>query len=128
MAQGIFYVNISILAIIVTGDWGNAKQSVEVLKADGTSWCTLPDLPERRQGHTQSGLIACGGFKTLENCVRFSNGHWNISHENLFYQIDHCAWSSSKHGTRILGGSYNAELLADDGTTPDSFPLKYYTM
>ena len=123
-------VGSSFLAIIVTGgerSFDGTIRSVEVLKSDGTAWCTLPDLPgyRGRQWHTQSGLLTCGGFMTDDNCVRFSDGHWNKSYEG-FDESNHCAWSS-KHGTRLIGG-YSTVLLGDDGETQDSFSLRYYTM
>ena len=34
--------------IIVTGGYGNDMKSVEALKEDGTSLCTLADLPDNR--------------------------------------------------------------------------------
>ena len=107
-----------------------ATQSVEVLKLDGRAWCTLPDLPHTTYLHTQSGLISCGGwtsdFEPVDNCVKFSEGHWNKSHDDLDVSND-CAWSSSQHGTRIFGG-YTVELLADNGETPEvDFGLEYYT-
>ena len=45
-------------AIIVTGGIPSksAGTSVELLHSDGTPWCSLPDLPEIRYGHTQTGL------------------------------------------------------------------------
>ena len=108
---------------------GGYSKTVEVLKIDGTAWCTLPDLPQDRGQHTQSGLITCGGSGPLQadNCVRFSGGHWKISHNDLRMQFDHCAWSSFTHGTRLIGG-FKAEFLADDGRTPDSFSLANYTL
>ena len=112
------------------GSYYGGGTVVEVLKMDGAAWCTLPELPKGRVQHTQSGLLACGGYAYTddqgETCVKFSNGHWNISHQDLDDQYDHSAWSSSKHGTRLISG-FQAELLADNGLTPDSFRLQYYT-
>ena len=34
--------------------------SAELLWPDGSSVCSLPDLPHEREDHTQSGLMACG--------------------------------------------------------------------
>ena len=54
-------INIIISAIIETGGIGSdgdlmavSPTSAEVILPDGRS-CTLPDLPQRRFGHTQSG-------------------------------------------------------------------------
>ena len=39
----------SFSAIIVTGQWKN-----ELLYANGTKFCELPDFPELRAGHSQA--------------------------------------------------------------------------
>ena len=77
-------------AIIVTGstciEWTCNGQSVEVLKDDGTSLCTLPDLPDERTYHTQSGLVICGGYRTMTSCYKFSSGVWTESHSLLHHR------------------------------------------
>ena len=50
------------LAILVTGDGGENKRSVEALWSNGSSLCSLPDLPDDHYVHTQSGLVTCGGY------------------------------------------------------------------
>ena len=40
---------------------GPALTKTEVLHSDGTPWCSLPDLPEGRMFHSQTGPEACGG-------------------------------------------------------------------
>ena len=61
-------------AIIVTGGYG-AETSVELLLDDGSPWCRLPNLPGPMQGHTQSGLVACGGGGgSGTSCVTFTGG------------------------------------------------------
>ena len=47
-------------AILVTGGYpepagGDSAVSAEVLRADGTAWCSLPPLPYRTIVHSQSG-------------------------------------------------------------------------
>ena len=52
--------------IIVSGGssrWGDTAR-VEVLSAGGAALCSLPDLPQPRQLHSQTGLTACGGTST----------------------------------------------------------------
>ena len=36
----------------------------ELLHPNGTHYCELPNLPEIRVQHTQSGLLTCGGYNT----------------------------------------------------------------
>ena len=60
----------------------SAGISVELLHSDGTPWCSLPDLPETRYGHTQTGLEACGGGSSSSpqtTCVRLSGDSWSQS-------------------------------------------------
>ena len=87
------------LAIIVTGGMSyTSRKSVDILKEDGTHFCSLPDLPESRYSHTQSGLVTCGGFESmqLKSCLTFSNGVWEETHSNSLIQgrYDHSAWTN----------------------------------
>ena len=121
---------ISVTAIIVSG--GNyAEKSVEVLHGDGTPWCSLPDLPEVRSHHTQTGLLTCGGsHKTGTSCVKFSGGKWKPSHKLKKERQYHTSWASPA-GTVLMGGSVSwktTELLDDTtGVSVMHFPLKYDT-
>ena len=122
---------LGIAAIIVTGGTHGSK-SAELLHGNGSYWCSLPDLPEVRYGHTQTGLEACGSFRaatTKTTCVRLSGGSWSPSHQLVEKRRNHCSWSSPS-GILMMGGSDSiktTELL--DDTTGDSlmsFPLKKY--
>ena len=105
------------------------EKSVELLHNDGTPWCSLPDLPDGRWYHTQTGLLACGGEDTKLSCTKFSGGKWKPSNK-LKERYSHSSWASPA-GTVLMGGhpSYETtELL--DATTGNSvmhFPLKNYT-
>ena len=120
--------SLSGVAILVTG--GNAGTSAEVLLEDGTPWCSLPGLPEDRHGHTQSGLVTCGGLYTLSSCVTFTDGGWSWSHNLTHERYEHSSWTSPVHGTILIGGDvlgYTTEMLTDTGVAQQSFPLKYRT-
>ena len=107
---------------------------MELLHGDGTPWCRLPELPQDRAYHTQTGLEACGGYTsaTRTTCVRFSGGSWSPSHNLQQERKRHSSWASPA-GTVLMGGDYSyseqtTELL--DVDTEDSvmhFPLKYDT-
>ena len=58
--------NYLVPAIIVTG--GSVGTSVEALRSDGSSWCSLPTLPDVRSEHTQADgvLVLADTFYTLE--------------------------------------------------------------
>ena len=124
------------LGIIITGGSGDYYHgtgvSVEVLRANGSSWCSLPDMPQDRQEHTQSGLVACGGFdhSSRASCVTFANGSWSQSHHLQEERADHTSWVSPS-GLVLMGGqfsSYNTELLSDiTGDSAEHFPLRYET-
>ena len=127
-------------AIIVTGgdsaefdsDIGGwvGGTSVELLHEDGTPWCSIPDLPQMRQAHSQTGLEACGGHRALTTCVRFSGGSWTLSHNLQRRRESHTSWVSPGGGTVLLGGTFNStnttELLADNSIdSSNHFTLKY---
>ena len=120
---------ISVPAIIVSGGDGDAERSVEVLHSDGTPWCSLPDLPDQRFQHTQTGLEACGGLYTETSCIKFSGGKWKPSHK-LKERYSHSSWASPA-GTVLMGGdpSYETTELLDatTGVSVMHFPLKYMT-
>ena len=129
-------------AILVTGGFnmssGGVLSTVEVLHGDGSPWCSLPDLPEDRRSHTQTGLEACGGDHTYPtsytSCVQFLDGTWTPSHNLLQYRYNHVSWASPV-GTVLMGGPGYDDLpretteLLDEATEESvmHFPLKYYT-
>ena len=122
-------------AIIVTGG-RFSRSSVELLFEDGSQVCNLPDLSDVRYGHTQSGLVACGGEGGFDSerktCVTFDKGEWRKSHQLLQDRSSHFSWLSTNHGIYLMGGGFmfndqNTELLTDDGASQNSFKLKYST-
>ena len=131
----IFYFHHS--AIIITGGGSSSSssyRSVEILRENGSYWCSLPDLPDDRHYHTQSGLITCGGrySDTWESCLSFTDGQWNVSHQLQYNRYRHSSWMS-QHGVVIMGGQYygvswtNTEILTDNGGSTPAFTLKYNT-
>ena len=122
----------TIYGIIVTGGSGGSNKSVEIIREDldgnVMSYCSLPDLPDVRNSHTQSGLITCGGGGTNDtrtSCVTFSSGQWKSSHVLQYGRQGHSSWMS-KHGTVILGGGeLYTEILNDDGTTTLNFTIHH---
>ena len=88
---------IAFTVILTTGGfkWNNGfEKSVLVRHSNGSSWCTLPDLPIGRFGHTQSGLEACGGSQP-KNCVTFFKGlSINTQYLNAQAESSHSASSN----------------------------------
>ena len=118
---------------MVTGGQGatdSVQTSVELLSSNGTRLCSLPNLPEKRFDHSQTGVLACGGGvgSGLQTCSTFAGGRWKKSHTLGTRRYGHTAWASPQ-GVRIMGGSFNTqstELLNDNGgaTATPSFTLK----
>ena len=122
--------------IMITGGWtpNYDQKLVELLYPDGTHMCELEPLPDMRVGHTQSGLITCGGLYTKDSCLIFSlsNGTWQ-NHGSTLKQPRR-GHSSSRRGntTLLIGGidsdsSMTTEMISMDGTQETSFKLEHPT-
>ena len=114
---------------MVTG--GSSLASVEVLSADGTLLpCTIPPLPAARLGHTQDGLISCGGYDGdyIRNCVKISAlaGGWVVSHNLLEDRSGHSSWVSPA-GLVLMSGTTTELLSSSDSSSSYNFTLQYYT-
>ena len=128
------FLTVIFLAIIVTGDDGVNGRTSELLWSNGTSLCSLPDLPDNHNGHTQSGLVTCGGYNTRTSCYTLTNGTWTKSHTLRYERIDHSSWTSPL-GIVLMGGGYysdsvsltTTELLTDDGQSKELFTLQHVT-
>ena len=113
----------------ITGSEDLSK-SVEFFRTDGTplSTCTIPDLPDNRNQHTQIGTMLCGGGPNNEtslSCLNFASNAWNTMAFKLIYQrYGHVSWQSKK-GLVFIGGFYSpntTELVNDEGST------EYFTL
>ena len=125
-----------ILAILVTGGMGTEK-STEVLSTNGSSICFLPEMPQSKEDHTQTGLTACGGSDSRRNCVKFTSGLWTNLTENLLYQrYKHSSWKTQDGDVLLFGSDdysdhdsfFTSEIVYQNGTSVRSFDLKYDTM
>ena len=130
-------------AIIITGGrtgHGTTDEAtkVQLLHQNGTLICNLPSLSEGIYGHTQNGLITCGGGNYSHyrsTCFTFQNGFWIESYNLTEPRYEHSSWSSPE-GVMLLGGRWNAEhfdtpvtseILTNDGAIRD-FDLKHRTL
>ena len=119
--------------IITGGKTGTGEPTVELLDEDGTLICNLPNLPDERFGHTQTGLMACGGGNrtySISTCLTFQNGSWTYSHMTEA-RFSHSSWNSP-NGVMLLGGKMihpllSSEILTEDGQWNSSFDLHYKT-
>ena len=100
--------------------------------------CLLPDLPDDRHRHTQDGSIICGGGtygrfrkRTRNTCITLNkDGKWKVSHRLNRPRYSHVSWKMHE-GIVLMGGENSqntTELIKDDGTVQEYFPLKYDSM
>ena len=127
-----YFIYLLFPAIIVTGTYFGNSRSVEALREDGSSLCTLPDLPNNYYYHTQSGLVTCGGGTSSirTSCIRLIDGKWLQSNTLIHGRYLHTSWTSPM-GIVLMGGMSSdttTELLTDDGQSVELFPLKYDTL
>ena len=119
--------------IITGGKTGTGEPTVELLDEHGTLICNLPNLPDERFGHTQTGLIACGGDHQshgISTCLTFQDGSWTYSNLNEPRYI-HSSWNSPQ-GVMLLGGKdpnplITSEIQTEDGQWNSSFNIHYAT-
>ena len=130
---------ITILSVILVSGGspsGNVGRSVELLHTNGSRICSLPNLPNSRGAHTQTGLTACGGgddSAAATSCHTLSStGSWELSHNLDQSRQEHCAWRSPQ-GIRLIGGRDSgaqgtSEILLENGDTSPGFnyPKLYY--
>ena len=136
------FFNILFSAILVTG--GNSEydqpspryKSVEVLRANGTYWCSLPDLPDGRMRHTLSGTFLCGSAfsESRDSCLSLGPDNRFTKKINLSeIREGHSSWQNSKR-ILLMGGTDRAtdleqnstEIVTSDGAFK-SFSLQYNT-
>ena len=120
-----------VLAILVTGGDG-AWTSSEVLFTNGSSICELPPMSQPKHGHTQSGLIACGGEGNVidtRSCIKFESGSWSTLTDNLVEERrHHTSWITPNGDILLIGGTGSldtTEIVYQNGTSIRSFHLKY---
>ena len=118
---------------MVTGGNGatdSVQTSVELLSSNGTRLCSLPNLPEKKWQHSQTGVLACGGGSgsAYKSCFKFADSRWKKSHTMGTSRYGHTGWASPQ-GVLLIGGTdtqsqTSAELLTDNGGATPSFTLK----
>ena len=110
---------------------------VELIYPNGRT-CSLPDLPEGRDTHSQTGLVICGGElpyrvddKEHTSCFTFRAGAWVRSHTLAGQgRLWHSSWASPL-GPILFGGLWKdtrktTELLSSSSqNTKKLFNLPY---
>ena len=117
---------------MVSGRYPSAAYtSVEVIFANGTRYCSLPDLPKERYRHTQNGLTICGGRRS-DNCITLSDDgdgstQWTQSHTLIYTRDDHTSWPLGDGTVVLMGGEFSpntTEIIATGfSSTTEGFPL-----
>ena len=121
-----------ISAVLITGGYG-AQQSAEIYHPDRDFACVLPDIPYRRQDHTQDGSLMCGGSPTFRSCRRWNpdTGAWDLVTESLTEDRRcHISWTPADgSGTYLMGGwsDKTSEVIDKDNGVTSSFPLQHRT-
>ena len=125
-----------IIAILITGGWGvdvDSLKSAEIYRPSHNTSCSLPELPEMRQRHTQDGPWACGAYTyngTESTCDKWSQGSWTRQSLSLReVRVDHVSWATES-GLYLMGGIYSrntSELVKEDGSVEWGFELQYKT-
>ena len=72
-------------ALIISGGRpsDSAGQSVELYVPSNGQHCQLPDLPERRYGHSMEGKMICGGWDTQTSCLTLTSAGWETTTDLL---------------------------------------------
>jgi len=100
-------------AILVTGGWPESiSKSVEVLRSDGSRFCTLEDLPDRRLGHSMDQELLCGGEYNPKSCLKYGSGRWTEYSWNLQQEREyHLSWRRPNNGgVQLIGGYYSSSV------------------
>ena len=98
----------------------------------------MQSLLESRSGHSQNGLVLCGGGNisySISTCLTFENGSWIESYNLIEPRYLHSSWTSPV-GVMLLGGKFfqgnfdlpaTSELLIEDGQSVPNFDMHYNT-
>merc|ERR1711892_131117 len=106
--------------------------SVEVFSPSTGLSCSLPSLPDLRDGHTMDSTLICGGGNPSSTCLTFSSGKWITSHR-ISNRYAHTSWETGQ-GVVLMGGddhpttSEIVQMGEEQGQQGEpSFPMKYST-
>ena len=120
--------------MITAGHNGGRLRSAEIFNPVTKTSCSLPQLPEARNWHSEDGGLACGGGSvtaTQTSCVKWSpaSGTWTKSHTLRQKRHAHVSWATAS-GVYLIGGTFNnrtSEKVKLDGSVEEGFILKYDT-
>ena len=99
--------NIPIAALIMTGGYNeDGLSSVEVYVPSTNTSCSLPSLPVETHGHSQDGLLQCGGYGNRKQCHTFhsASGEWVKTPRLSEERRDHSSWQREDGTVMLMGG------------------------
>ena len=135
--------------MIISGGMGKDSSSVEVIAPSGNVSCTLQNLTQGRNEHTQNKNFICGGSlatltaasASLQSdanirdifCQNLTSSGWVTTHER-YPRWSHSSWAVDD-GIILMGGNgysggveTSTEIMKFDGTVIDRpFLLKHAT-
>ena len=123
----------------MTGGYNSNNEwlsSVEVYVPSTNTSCSLPSLPVETWGHSQDGLLLCGGYpNSRHSCHTFhsDSGEWRVKTHRLSEgRLYHSSWQREDETVLLMGGGYSpttTEIVSDSSavSTP-GFSLKYFTL
>ena len=117
--------------VLITGG-SSSGRTTEIYNPLTKTSCSLPQLPEARNHHTQDGDLACGGTgsSSQTTCVTWSpaSGTWTHSHTLRKGEYGRVSWATDS-GVYLIGGSAGAKTqkVKLDGSVEEGFVLKYRT-
>ena len=122
-------------AVLITGGVSaSASQSAEIYHPDRGFVCVLPELPDRRKGHTQDGSLMCGGFSTRRSCRKWNpdTGAWDLVTDALTEdRVSHTSWTPDSSVTYLIGGWWSEDtseaITHYTSKVSTSYPLKHRT-
>ena len=121
-----------IAALFMTTGWLDGElSSVEVYVPSINTSCSLPSLSVGTFGHSQDGLLQCGGSGNNLQCHTFqsASGEWVKTHNLSEVREYHSSWQREDGTIVLMGGDDSpttTEIVSDSSavSTP-GFSLKY---
>ena len=127
-------LKIIVSVILVTGGYGGGHfKSAQIYFPQSGRFCSLPDMKEGINLHTQDGSLICGGYPTGQSCSEWKSdsGTWNSYNLPRTRKYSESWTPQSGVGTYLTGDESThratTDLIKPDGTVQQGFNLKYDT-
>ena len=109
-----------------------SQRTAEVFVPGSSLSCSLNmSLPKKIAGHTQDGLLQCGGYCSQKSCHRFTEGKWEESHSLSEERVKHNSWMTEGGSLLLLGGEGSnkttEKITEGNEEATEPFKLHYET-